>query len=487
MGRSGKPDPAMRKNLTVQQNPAMPHGSAGSAAVLHREPDAFLYTLVAALVGLLLRLVFRLHIRRDPAVRRLRGPAIVVGNHPSYLDPFIMGLVMLPRRINFLTTEYFFRVPWMSKLLHRVGAIPKVQFRSDLHAMKQMIATYRAGGIIGIFPEGQRSVDGRLMPFEEAIAKMVQKFDCPVVAVVEHGAYLAWPRWSLSGPRPGRIDVTASVLFQAGEAGKMTQQQVRARIGAALDYHDYDWIHQRMHGYLSAAPARGLHLILHRCPACGRSQAITSSRFCLICTFCGNRGKVDRHGLIHPLVRWQSGNKKSGGQSGPVLEGNDGGHDHPASRVWPDAARWHRWQVDEQIREMADPGFSMILRARLERPAASGQPEVIGSGLLSVTGRGISFQEDPAPDGRVRSAVELPFGNRAGVNADYGLNCELVHNDEVYRFVFADSQAVIQLVDAIQAAQERKQSKDQDKDQVRDPDMSQNKDQDMATDHQLPV
>lgn len=449
MDRSRNPDPA------PQRDPD-PARQGHPAPVLHRDPDAFLYSLVAVIVGLMLRLFFRLHVRRDPAVRRLRGPVIVVGNHPSYLDPFIMGLVMLPRRINFLTTEYFFRVPWMSKLLLKVGAIPKVQFRSDVHAMKQMIATFRAGGIIGIFPEGQRSVDGRMMPFEEAIAKMVQKFDCPVVAVVEHGAYLAWPRWSLSGPRPGRIDVTASVLFQAGEAGKMTQQQVRERIGDALNYHDYDWVRQKKHRYLSTAPARGLHLILHRCPACGRSQAITSSRFCLICTFCGNRGKVDPYGLIHPLRRLQTGSNTS-----PEGDRHDGAPGQPAPRIWPDAAMWHRWQVDEQVREMDDPDFTLTFRARLERPAASGQPVVIGSGQLTVTGRGITFQEDAAPNGQARAALELPFGNRAGVNADYGLDCELVHNDAVYRFVFTDSQAVIRLVDAIQAAQERKPDKDQ--------------------------
>ena len=167
---------------------------------LHRDPDAFLYTLVAGITGLALRLLFRLHISRAPAVRQLRGPVVVIGNHPSYLDPFIMGLVMLPRRINFLTTANFFRSPLLRRLLLAVGAIPKVQFRSDIHAMKQMIATIRAGGLLGIFPEGQRSVDGRTMPYDEAIAKMIQKFDCPVVTVLEHGAYLAWPRWSLSGP-----------------------------------------------------------------------------------------------------------------------------------------------------------------------------------------------------------------------------------------------------------------------------------------------
>lgn len=392
---------------------------------LHRDPDAFLYTLVAGITGLALRLLFRLHISRAPAVRQLRGPAVVIGNHPSYLDPFIMGLVMLPRRINFLTTANFFRSPLLRRLLFAVGAIPKVQFRSDIHAMKQMIATIRAGGMLGIFPEGQRSVDGRTMPYDEAIAKMIQRFDCPVVTVLEHGAYLAWPRWSLSGPRPGRIDVSVDLLFPAGEAGKMTVQQIRSQIGQALAYDEYEWQRRKRHAYLSTAPASGLHLILHRCPACGRSQAMAAGRHRLTCRHCSHEGQVDRFGLIQ---------SKAG---------------------WPDAAQWHRWQIDEQAREMADPDFRLPFRVRLERPAESGQLEIIGSGLLTVTRSGLSFQADPDQDGRSAPALPLPFGNRAGVNADYGLNCELVYNDEVYRFVFADSQDVIRLVDVIQAAHEK--------------------------------
>lgn len=392
---------------------------------LHRDPDAFLYWLVAVITSLGLRLLFCLHVRRDPAVRQLRGPVVVIGNHPSYLDAFVMGLVMLPRRINFLTTANFFRNPLLRKLLLAVGAIPKVQFRSDIHAMKQMIATYRVGGTLGIFPEGQRSVDGRTMPYDEAIAKLIQRFDCPVVAVIEHGAYLAWPRWSLSGPRPGRIDVAVDVLFNAGEAGKMTLQQVREKIDKALEYDEYEWQRKKRRIYLSTAPARGLHLILHRCPACGRSQAMAAGRFCLACRYCGNSGRVDRHGLIQAAVGW------------------------------PDAAQWHRWQIDEQSREMDDPEFRLTFRVRLERPVESSQLEIIGNGLLTVNRAGLSFQIDPGQDGRIAPALLLPYGNRAGVNADYGLNCELVHNDEVYRFVFADSQDVIRLVDIIQSAHDK--------------------------------
>ena len=418
-----------------------------TARRLHRIPSGWLYLSVVMITGLLLRLLFRLHIHRDSALRHLRGPVVVIGNHLSYLDPFIMAAVMLPRRINFLATASFFRFRLIRKALTAVGAIPKVQFRSDLHALKRMIAAHRAGGVLGIYPEGQRTLDGCMMPIDEAIAKLVHKLDCPVVSVIEHGAYLAWPRWSLSGLRPGRIDVTAKLLFSGGEAGKLDVTQVCERIVSALSYQEYDWQRANHHVYLSTAPARGLHLICHKCPACGRSQAMTSSRFHLTCCYCGNRGRVDRFGLIRP-------------EAG-----------HAASQVWPDAAQWHRWQMDEQRRDMRVADYKLSFWVRLDRPAEDGTIVAAGSGLLELTGSGLKFQMDQAQTGENDQAgnsdetgqtgqtgqlgmtLQFPVLNRTGVNADYGRNCELVYNDQVYRFVFSGSQDVIVLVDAIQAIQ----------------------------------
>jgi 1-acyl-sn-glycerol-3-phosphate acyltransferase len=50
------------------------------------------------LAWLLLNLLFKLRVRVDPAVRQVKGPMILLGNHPSYLDPVIMAASLLPRR-----------------------------------------------------------------------------------------------------------------------------------------------------------------------------------------------------------------------------------------------------------------------------------------------------------------------------------------------------------------------------------------------------
>ncbi|HBP37271.1 MAG TPA: hypothetical protein DD640_00705, partial [Clostridiales bacterium] len=176
-------------------------------------PLAWLFWLLSLLFRLLFTAAFGLRFNKPEEIRRLRGPLVVIGNHPSYFDPFLTAAALFPWRINYVTSHSFFRNPVLRFLLGKLGAIPKIQFRSDLQAMKHMLRVIRSGGILGIYPEGQRSLDGGRQTVDEAIAKLVSKLGCPVVAVHDSGGYLTWPRWSQSRWRRGRIKVEISVLF----------------------------------------------------------------------------------------------------------------------------------------------------------------------------------------------------------------------------------------------------------------------------------
>jgi 1-acyl-sn-glycerol-3-phosphate acyltransferase len=61
-------------------------------------------------------------------IKDMKPPFIVLGNHPSSLDPFIMASAMYPHKLNFLGTNYYFRNELLRPLLRRGGIIPKIQF-----------------------------------------------------------------------------------------------------------------------------------------------------------------------------------------------------------------------------------------------------------------------------------------------------------------------------------------------------------------------
>jgi 1-acyl-sn-glycerol-3-phosphate acyltransferase len=88
----------------------------------------------------------------------LDGPLIVASNHLSYFDP--PALCYCPRRIRFMAKRELFEIPLLAPLIRTLGAYPVDRQGSPQAAIKQSLAVLRAGGAIGIFPEGTRNLDG---------------------------------------------------------------------------------------------------------------------------------------------------------------------------------------------------------------------------------------------------------------------------------------------------------------------------------------
>jgi len=401
----------------------------------YQPPLAWLYRLLVSLAWLIYHLLFDLRIRRDPRLKNIEGPLIVLGNHPSYLDPPLMALALWPRRLHFLTTSFFFRYPLVRWVLQRVQAIPKIQFRTDMQATKQIFSVIRAGGAVAIYPEGQRSLDGSRCPIDSSIAKMVKKTACPVAAVRTRGAYLVWPRWSQSGIRLGRIEVTAHLLLDSDEIAILSVAEIQTIIEKALSFNDYGWQHRRRKPYWSLAPAAGVHNLCHQCPACGKILAMTSSRHRLTCRFCGNEAIMDRYGFFSADLRNLS-------------------RDH-RPKIKPDPHRWHQWQLQEIRKKMNETTFFLEFPGEAELLGPDGDFTSIGRCLIKMTSEGISFLSDRSPgEDRPALQISLPYDRKAGLSFDFGQQFEIALGDLIYRFRPDNGQAVILIVDAILASAE---------------------------------
>jgi 1-acyl-sn-glycerol-3-phosphate acyltransferase len=119
------------------------------------------------------------------------GAVLIVGNHPSYLDP--IGLwAFCPRRISFMTWEAAFRVTILRIPLVWSSAFPVDTDRHDSSAVRQAIRVARRGDVMGIFPEAERShPDGTIKPFRQVAFKMALSLDMPVVAITTQSR--VWP------------------------------------------------------------------------------------------------------------------------------------------------------------------------------------------------------------------------------------------------------------------------------------------------------
>lgn len=170
----------------------------GIVAVLNLVVAAYVFSLVPAFVLRLLmwivsRLIYRVHVTgrglgRIPAT----GPALVVCNHLSYMDPLIVGGTV-GRPIRFVMTHEIYRLRGLTWLFRLAGAIPVAPERVDpdlfRRAFERVDEALSRGELVGIFPEGGLSRDGELRPFRRGLAEIVRRRPVPVVPMVLEGLW----------------------------------------------------------------------------------------------------------------------------------------------------------------------------------------------------------------------------------------------------------------------------------------------------------
>ena len=134
------------------------------------------------------------------------GPVILAANHQSFLDPPFAGSAS-DRAIYFLARRSLLDGAFFGWLLPKLNVIPvDSEGGKDRTALKALIRILKAGDGTLVFPEGQRSPDGKLQPALPGLGLVIAKTLAPVVPIRIFGAFEAWPlhkKW----PRSGRVTV----------------------------------------------------------------------------------------------------------------------------------------------------------------------------------------------------------------------------------------------------------------------------------------
>jgi len=117
------------------------------------------------------------------------GGVILAANHLSVADQLFLGSVV-NRQVHFWAKEEYFHLPGikgkvMAGLMHGLGTIPvhREGGRAALHALDAAVPVLQSGELVGIFPEGTRSLDGRLYRGRTGVARLAMEAGVPVVPV----------------------------------------------------------------------------------------------------------------------------------------------------------------------------------------------------------------------------------------------------------------------------------------------------------------
>lgn len=153
-----------------------------------------------------------------------RGPAIIVGNHASFLDPFLISM-RSGRPVRWLVTQEFYDKPAFNWLLRWYGTIPVGGGKSMMRSFRATTEVLKDGGLLGVFPEGGITRDGEMRPFRTGAAVIALRLGVPVAPVHVHGTYEALPRYATL-PRLVPITIRFGPIIPVPETPDATEEQV---------------------------------------------------------------------------------------------------------------------------------------------------------------------------------------------------------------------------------------------------------------------
>ena len=123
-------------------------------------------------------------------IRKIRS-SVIVCNHLSYLDPIL--LVSIFRRQKTIVKHTFFKVPVFGWFLKNYGYMSSGSddtggqaMISNLEDIKQHLAS---GGVLFMFPEGTRSRDGNLAPFNKGVFTIARYCNAPLRLILIRGTH----------------------------------------------------------------------------------------------------------------------------------------------------------------------------------------------------------------------------------------------------------------------------------------------------------
>ena len=147
------------------------------------------------------------------------GPAVVVCNHVSYMDPIILG-GSVARPMRFVMWYKIFQMPFLSFIFRTAKAIPIASAREDKDLMEEAFervdAELAAGNIVCIFPEGGLTQDGEVQRFRPGIERILETRPVPVVPAALGRLWGSWfSRQKGGGVRkiPGRLFARVPIMF----------------------------------------------------------------------------------------------------------------------------------------------------------------------------------------------------------------------------------------------------------------------------------
>lgn len=169
------------------------------------------------------------------SIWRETAPAVVVANHTSAYDIFVM-MASLPSPYRFVAKKELFQIPLLGWAMRLAGHVPieRSGTAKDVRALDPLAAALAINARFIFFPEGTRTEDGRLSDFKGGAFHFAARHQLPVIPVAICGAQHV-QRYPSKRIRPGLIELKVlAPIDPTGRDRVALKQAAFAAIAAAL-------------------------------------------------------------------------------------------------------------------------------------------------------------------------------------------------------------------------------------------------------------
>jgi 1-acyl-sn-glycerol-3-phosphate acyltransferase len=161
---------------------------------------------------------------------------IFLSNHVSNLDPPLL-LPLIPGRTSVMAKQELFRYPILGRAMRMASLVPvdRKNREAAIEAVRAASEVVKHGIHMTVFVEGQRSRDGKLLPFKKGPFYLAEECQVPVVPITIQGTHEVMPKGRFS-IKPGVVMVIFHEAIEPGAFGGREElmEKVRAAINRGL-------------------------------------------------------------------------------------------------------------------------------------------------------------------------------------------------------------------------------------------------------------
>jgi cytidylate kinase len=191
-----------------------------------------LYGLVLFIVWIFFKLFYRLKVHGINNF--IKGPAMIASNHVSYYDPPAIAVSSM-EEVHFLAKESLFRNSCFGWLIKKLNSHPISRGASDVTSFKKVVSLLNKGDKVILFPEGERSGDGKLSKILPGIGLLVYLSKCAVIPTYIFGSYSLWNRTRKIPKIFGKVHVVFGTPISFAQCDHLDKRACMEKVNNLLE------------------------------------------------------------------------------------------------------------------------------------------------------------------------------------------------------------------------------------------------------------